>query len=42
VILASFAIASDNLYGASSKLCFASNNMEPAHNTIKYFVPNLR
>jgi hypothetical protein len=31
VMLASFATAPDNLYGASSKLCFASNNMEPAH-----------
>jgi hypothetical protein len=42
VMLASFATAPDNLYGASSKLCFASSNMEPAHNTTKYFVPNLR
>jgi hypothetical protein len=40
VMLASFATAPDNLYGTSSKLCFASSNMEPAHNTIKYFVPN--
>jgi hypothetical protein len=30
------------IYGASSKLCFASSNVEPAHNTTKYFVPNLR
>jgi hypothetical protein len=30
------------MYGASSKLCFASSNVEPAHNTTKYFVPNLR
>jgi hypothetical protein len=30
------------IYGASSKLCFASSNVKPAHNTIKYFVPNLR
>jgi hypothetical protein len=42
VMLASFATALDNLYGASSKLCFASGNVEPAHNTTKYFVPNLR
>jgi hypothetical protein len=42
VMLASFAIAPDNLYGASSKLCFTSSNVEPAHNTTKYFVPNLR
>jgi hypothetical protein len=42
VMLASFATAPDNLYGASSQLCFASSNMEPAHNTTKYFVPNLR
>jgi hypothetical protein len=39
VMLASFATAPDNLYGASSKLCFASGNVEPAHNTTKYFVP---
>jgi hypothetical protein len=39
VILASFATALDNLYGASSKLCFASSNMEPAHNTTKYLFP---
>jgi hypothetical protein len=31
VMPASFATAPDNLYGASSKLCFASNNVEPAH-----------
>jgi hypothetical protein len=31
VMLASFATAPDNLYGASSKLCFASSNVEPAH-----------
>jgi hypothetical protein len=42
VMLASFATAPDNLYGASSKLCFASSNMESAHNTTKYFVPKLR
>jgi hypothetical protein len=42
VMLASFTIAPDNLYGASSKLCFASSNVEHAHNTTKYFVPNLR
>jgi hypothetical protein len=42
VMLASFTTAPDNLYGASSKLCFASSNVEPAHNTTKYFVPNLR
>jgi hypothetical protein len=42
VMLASFATASDNLYGASSKLCFASSNVEPAHNTTKYFVSNFR
>jgi hypothetical protein len=42
VMLASFATAPDNLYGASSKLCFVSSNVEPAHNTTKYFVPNLR
>jgi hypothetical protein len=42
VMLASFATAPDNLYGALSKLCFASSNVEPAHNTTKYFVPNLR
>jgi hypothetical protein len=42
VMLASFATAPDNLYGASSKLCFTSNNVEPVHNTTKYFVPNLR
>jgi hypothetical protein len=30
------------IYDASSKLCFASSNMESAHNTTKYFVPNLR
>jgi hypothetical protein len=42
VMLASFATAPDNLYGASSKLCFASSNVEPAHNSTKYFVPNLR
>jgi hypothetical protein len=41
VMLASFAIAPNNLYGASSKLWFASSNVEPAHNTTKYFVPNL-
>jgi hypothetical protein len=41
VMLASFTIAPDNLYGASTKLGFASSNMEPAHNTTKYFVPNL-
>jgi hypothetical protein len=39
-MLASFATALDNLYGASSKLCFASSNVESAHNTTKYFVPN--
>jgi hypothetical protein len=42
VMLASFTTAPDNLYGASSKLCFARSNVEPAHNTTKYFVPNLR
>jgi hypothetical protein len=42
VMLASFATAPDNLYGASSKLCFVSSNVEPAHNTTKYFVLNLR
>jgi hypothetical protein len=42
VMPASFTIAPDNLYGTSSKLCFASGNMEPAHNTTKYFAPNLR
>jgi hypothetical protein len=42
VMPASFVIASDNLLGASSKLYFASGNVEPAHNTTKYFVPNLR
>jgi hypothetical protein len=31
VMLASFATAPDNLYGASSKLRFASSNVEPAH-----------
>jgi hypothetical protein len=31
VMLASFATAPDNLYGASSKLCFASSNVEPVH-----------
>jgi hypothetical protein len=31
VMLASFATAPDNLYGALSKLCFASSNVEPAH-----------
>jgi hypothetical protein len=30
------------IYGASSKLCFASSNVEPAHNTTKYFVSNLQ
>jgi hypothetical protein len=30
------------IYGASSKLFFASSNVKPAHNTTKYFVPNLR
>jgi hypothetical protein len=30
------------IYGASSKLFFASSNVEPAHNTTKYFVPNIR
>jgi hypothetical protein len=35
VMLASFTIAPNNLYGASSKLCFASSNVEPAHNTTK-------
>jgi hypothetical protein len=42
VMPASFATAPDNLYGASSKLCFASSNEEPAYNTTKYFAPNLR
>jgi hypothetical protein len=42
VMPASFATALDNLYGTSSKLCFASGNMEPAHNTTKYFALNLR
>jgi hypothetical protein len=42
VMLASLVTAPDNLYGTSSKLCFASSNVEPAHNTTKYFVPNLR
>jgi hypothetical protein len=41
VILASFATAPENLYGTSSKLCFASSNVEPAHNTTKYIVSNL-
>jgi hypothetical protein len=31
VMLASFMTSPDNLYGASSKLCFASSNVEPAH-----------
>jgi hypothetical protein len=31
VMLGSFATAPNNLYGASSKLCFASSNVEPAH-----------
>jgi hypothetical protein len=39
-MLASFAIAPDNLYGASSRaLLCTSSNVEPAHNTTKYFVP---
>jgi hypothetical protein len=42
VMPASFAIAPDNLQGASSKLCFVSGNVEPAHNTTKYFAPNLQ
>jgi hypothetical protein len=42
VMLASFVTAPDNLYGTSSKLCFASSNMKPAHNTTKYFISNLR
>jgi hypothetical protein len=39
-MLASFATAPDNLYGASSRdsLC-TSNNMEPAHNTTNNFAP---
>jgi hypothetical protein len=37
-MLASFAIAPDNLYGALSRasLC-TSSNVEPAHNTTKNF-----
>jgi hypothetical protein len=42
VMLASFTTSLDNLYGASSKLCLASSNVKPVHNTTKYFVPNLR
>jgi hypothetical protein len=39
-MFASFAIALDNLYGASSRaLLCTSSNVEPAHNTTKYFVP---
>jgi hypothetical protein len=31
------------IYRASRPmLCFASGNAEPAHNTTKYFAPNLR
>jgi hypothetical protein len=40
LMLASFATAPDNLYGASSRALFCtSSNMEPARNTTKYFVP---
>jgi hypothetical protein len=42
VMPASFATAPNNLYGTSSKLCFTSSNVEPAHNITKYFAPNLR
>jgi hypothetical protein len=42
VMLASFMIAPNNLYGTLSKLCFASSNVEPVYNTTNYFVPNLR
>jgi hypothetical protein len=37
-MLASFVIAPDNVYGASSKaLLYTSSNVEPAHNTTKNF-----
>jgi hypothetical protein len=40
LMLASFATAPDNLYGASSRaLLCTSSNMEPAHNTTKNFAP---
>jgi hypothetical protein len=39
-MLASFATAPDNLYGASSKaLLCTSSNVEPAYNTTKNFAP---
>jgi hypothetical protein len=39
-MLASFTTAPENLYGASSSaLLCTSSNVEPAHNTTKYFVP---
>jgi hypothetical protein len=39
-MIASFATAPDNLYGASSRaLLCTSNNVELAHNTTKYFAP---
>jgi hypothetical protein len=38
LMLASFATAPDNLYGASSRaLLCTSSNVEPTHNTIKNF-----
>jgi hypothetical protein len=40
LMLASFVIAPDNLYGASSRaLLCTSSNVEPAHNTTKNFAP---
>jgi hypothetical protein len=39
VMLASFATAPNNLYGASSKLCFASSNVEPTHTQLSTLFP---
>jgi hypothetical protein len=40
LMLASFATAPDNLYGSSSRALFCtSSNVEPTHNTTKYFAP---
>jgi hypothetical protein len=40
LMLASFAIAPEYLYGASSRaLLCTSSNVEPAHNITKYFAP---
>jgi hypothetical protein len=40
LMLASYATAPNNLYGASSRaLLCTSNNVEPAHNTTKNFAP---